>query len=520
MNKTPSSRNRGSFCSWINASLLVTLPFINDSSDTQQSYSSRHTAVSEDGFIYEGQNLAKRIFIHIVFLLTLITSLTIHSAFAETIDDLPLSMIQAIDLAQKNDPWLKGNEFNQTKVESMAISAGQLPDPLVSVGLANIATNSFDFGQEPMTQMKVGISQMIPRGESLSLSTDRFNTLSKQFPHQREDRKAQLAVKVSELWLSAYQEQESIRLIENDRSLFEHLVDVAEASYSSGTGKTRQQDLIRAQLEITRLEDRLTMLSQNLEGHVNQLGEFISNYFVNIYSDVGSTKNVSEVSLSNRLPHVELLNKDVLESSPNNSSEYLLKKFAGHPSVKALNQRILAEEFGVKLAEQKYKPAWGLNASYGYRANAENNMSRADLFSIGISFDLPIFTKNRQDQDLKAAVSSLDAIETEKWLLLRKLMSSYETEKTQLIRLNQRKKLYTEQLLPQMSAQAEASLTAYTNDDGDFAEVVRARIAELNAHIDALKIDVSIQKTIIKLNYLFMDDASLIASSVLEKKND
>ena len=499
----------------------VTQSFNKDCYVDPQSCKSCHTAVvSVDDFNFENNVSAKRIITHIVFLLTLIISLTANSAGANAIDsDVPLSMDHAIDLALKNDPWLKGNEFTQTKVESMAISAGQLPDPKMSVGLANVGADSFDFGQEPMTQLKVGVSQMIPRGESLSLSTDRLNTLAKQFPHQREDRKAQLAVKVSQLWLSAYQEQESIRLIENDRSLFEHLVDVAEASYSSGAGKTRQHDLIRAQLELTRLEDRLTMLSQNLEGHIKQLSEFISNYFVDKYSDFGSIQIVSDFALKDSLPNVELLNKDIFESSQSNTSELLFNKFSDHPSVKALNQRILAEEVGVKLAEQKYKPAWGLNASYGYRADAENSMSRADLFSIGVSFDLPLFTKNRQDQDLKAAVSSLDAIETEKWLLLRKLMASYETEKTQLVRLNQRNKLYVEQLLPQMSEQAEASLTAYTNDDGDFAEVVRARIAELNAQIDALKINVNIQKTIIKLNYLFMDDASSIATSVPEKKN-
>ena len=430
-----------------------------------------------------------------------------------------LSLFAAIEMAQANDPWLKGNQFTQAKVESMAISAGQLPDPKMSVGLANIGADSFDFGQEPMTQLKLGVSQMIPRGKSLSLSTDRLNTLAKQFPYQREDRKAQLAVKVSQLWLSAYQEQESIRLIEKDRSLFEYLVDVAEASYSSGTGKTRQHDLIRAQLELTRLDDRLTVLSQNLEGHIKQLSEFISNFFVDKYTELGSIQMASEIALRNKLPQVELLDKDIFESSQSNTSELLFNKFSNHPSVKALNQRILAEEVGVKLAEQQYKPAWGLNASYGYRADADNSMSRADLFSIGVSFDLPLFTKNRQDQDLKAAVSSLDAIETEKWLLLRKLMASCETEKTQLVRLNQRNKLYVEQLLPQMNEQAEASLTAYTNDDGDFAEVVRARIAELNAQIDLLKINVNIQKTIIKLNYLFMDDASSIATSVSEKKN-
>ena len=89
-------------------------------------------------------------------------------------------------------------------------------------------------------------------------------------------------------------------------------------------------------------------------------------------------------------------------------------------------------------------------------------------------------------------------------------MAAFETQRTQLLRLNERQTLYKERLLPQMQNQAEASLTAYTNDDGDFAEVVRSRIAELNASIDALEIDVERQKSIVQLNYFLMKNVKEI----------
>ena len=52
--------------------------------------------------------------------------------------------------------------------------------------------------------------------------------------------------------------------------------------------------------------------------------------------------------------------------------------------------------------------------------------------------------------------------------------------------------------------QAEAALTAYTNDDGDFAEAVRSQIAEVNAKIDALAIAINRQKLIAEANYLLL----------------
>ena len=97
-------------------------------------------------------------------------------------------------------------------------------------------------------------------------------------------------------------------------------------------------------------------------------------------------------------------------------------------------------------------------------------------------------------------------MKTERWMLLRNMKASFEGLRIELQQLDQRKRLYQEQLLPQMHQQTEASLTAYTNGAGDFSEVVRARIAELNAKIDNVNIQVSRQKIIAQLNYFFISD--------------
>ena len=79
----------------------------------------------------------------------------------------PLTLERAVKAAQLNDPWLVGNRHSQDAIESMSVAAGTLPDPQVSLGLANVPTDTFDFDQEPMTQFKVGVTQMFPRGDSL-----------------------------------------------------------------------------------------------------------------------------------------------------------------------------------------------------------------------------------------------------------------------------------------------------------------------------------------------------------------
>lgn len=446
-----------------------------------------------------------------------------------TSTNTPLSFEKSIKAAQKNDPWLTGNIHKQRSIESMSTAVNTLPDPKVSIGLANLPTNGFDFGQEGMTQTKIGIAQMFPRGDTLDIKSQQLRIQSEAFPLQRQDREAKVAVTVGSLWLDAYRVQQSIALIEKNRSLFEQLADVAEASYSSTLGRTRQQDIVRAQLELTRLEDRLDQLAQQknrYEGMLSQWltrlsnektgGVTIANKSVEdavLYSDF----SLHNIVLSQQLPQIGLLNANLVQAKHWLQPQELISYFSNHPSVTAVDKKVSATKTGINLAKQKYQPEWGVSASYGYRADDPMGNSRADLFSVGVTFDLPLFTENRQDKEVQSAISATEAVKTEKILLLRQLLGSYSSAKGRLLRLKDRQELYKSKLLPQIHDQAEASLTAYTNDDGDFSEVVRSRIAVLNAEIDELTLDVEEQKIRLELNYLFL--GSISTAAIKNKSN-
>ena len=443
------------------------------------------------------------------------------------------SFNQTVITAQKNDPWLTGNKHQQQAIEAMSRAASSLPDPKMSIGLANLPTDGFDFSQEGMTQVKVGITQMFPRGDSLTIKNQQLRIQSEAYPFQRADRAAKVAVTVGSLWLDAYRVQQSIALIEQNRSLFEQLVDVAQASYSSTLGKTRQQDIVRAQLELTRLDDRLDILAQQKNAYLGMLSQWLSMAFTSKSSTNNSAKSsanttqaaivtlsqLQQMKLTSQLPQLDLIHKGLsrgyaegnqLAGSPLQSKTQrfsiaaLAQHFSQHPAVFALDKKILATKTGINLAEQAYKPEWGINASYGYRDDDPVGNSRADFFSVGVTFDLPLFTDNSQDMTVKSAISATEAVKTEKILLLRQLLGAFSSAQGRLSRLESRKTRYQTSLLPQINDQAEASLTAYTNDDGDFSEVVRSRIAVLNAEIEQLKITVEEQKIILALNYLFV----------------
>lgn len=392
-----------------------------------------------------------------------------------------LELEDAISAAVQNDPWLIQSDRIEHALLEESVAAGALPDPRVTLGANNLPVDTFSFGQEAMTLATVGISQQIPRGRSRELASLQKSRMAEVQPLLRQHRREQVKETVSHLWLELWRTQNSIRLIEANRDLFEQLADVAEVGYTSATMGSRQQDVIRASLELTQLEDRLAALDTQRVASQAALGEWIGQDSIGlrVSEDLPPT-----LSASWAIPAG-------VEAMP-----------VHHPSVRAKDQLIVAQATEVDLIKQAYKPEWSVFAQYGYRDSAPGGRDRANLFSVGVGFDLPIFTGNRQDRRVNASESRLEAARSERLLQVRALQSRAEAAEAVIKRLDQRIRLYRQRLLPQMEEQASAALNAYNNDDGDFAEAVRSRIAELNAQVELIQLNAERSKSLASLHYL------------------
>jgi outer membrane protein TolC len=287
-----------------------------------------------------------------------------------------------------------------------------------------------------------------------------------------------------------------MHLIERDRVLFEQLVDIVKASYSSAQGSTRQQDVISAQLELARLDDRLTAVNSQRDIALANLFEWLT---------ASAQQEVFETFTEKTLPSVPFLLpeladdiKVLLQREDNTGLSRILTQ---HPALLGIEQSAKAREAAVNLAKQKYKPQWGINASYAYRGDNQLGQSRADFLSIGITVDVPIFGYAKQDSEVTASRLMADVIETDKRLLQQKMLAKMLSLYQQEVGLKLREDGFLNAILPQSQEQADASLSAYTTDDGDFSEVMRARIYQLNAQIDLIDIQIEKFKTRMQLGY-------------------
>jgi outer membrane protein TolC len=171
--------------------------------------------------------------------------------------------------------------------------------------------------------------------------------------------------------------------------------------------------------------------------------------------------------------------------------ETLLANLQEHPALMAADANVGAQLVGVDLAREKYKPDWALDLGYGYREGMlSNGDPRSDFVSLSVTFDLPFFRSNRQDRSLRAALSERRAADQSREELKRRLAAQLKSEFVRWRDLGRRLSLYERKILSISADNATAALAAYQSDTGDFADVMRGSVDDLNTRLDYIRLEV------------------------------
>jgi outer membrane protein TolC len=379
--------------------------------------------------------------------------------------EIPLTIAEAEDLALAAEPGQQALRARAASLEEQAVVAGALPDPMLRVGLNNYPIQSGSFTTEGMTNVGATYRQAFPRGDTRSLGNLKFSRLADAQLQEADARGKDVLAAARVAWLDLYYWSKARDLVRESRPFFEDLVTITRSLYA--VGRRNQQDVLRADLELSRLDDRLIDIERQQLRARAQLGEWIG--------------DAAERRVADKLPQWDVA--PPLES--------LLAALRGHPALQAADARIAAQDAGVELAEQRSKPGWSLDVGYSYRDGAlPNGDPRSDFITVGVTVDLPFFSRQSVDSTLSAALQDRSAARADRERLLRSLESRLTAEYARWQELSRRLALYEERILVQASDHAQAALLAYQNDRGNFADVMRGYIDDLNTRIDYVRLNV------------------------------
>ncbi len=376
-----------------------------------------------------------------------------------------LNLQQAEHLAVQADPAIEKFKATSLSYENASIADDTLPDPKLRLGAVNVPVDTFDLEQEQMTQLKIGVQQNFPRGNSLALKQQQSQFLSRSALASADDASLQIIRDVRESYLNLYYEISAYQIIRETRHLFSELVRITESNYAAG--RVNQQDVVLAGLELSRLDDRSTKIQTSEEMQRARLSQWIGDIAWNTIS--------AEFPVLPDLPEDIDLNQIIPQ----------------HPLVRAENENVNASKQMTEMARQEYKPGWSLSIDYGYRSgNNPDGSERADFASALVSMDVPLFTANRQDKTVASNEQKIAAARYVKDDRLRQLKQMYDKNMHLWQRLGEREELYKTSLLTAATNNSKVALNAYQSGVSEFNTLMRARITELDVRLEDLRIRV------------------------------
>jgi outer membrane protein TolC len=151
----------------------------------------------------------------------------------------------------------------------------------------------------------------------------------------------------------------------------------------------------------------------------------------------------------------------------------LLERVERHPRLVGLDREREAAEVEVQLAGERYKPAFGVDLSYGFRqGRMADGGSVPDMLTAMLTFDVPLFTRNRQDRDASAARARVRAADSRRADQLRAMQATLRAEHARALRLASLIELYETRVAGLAEMSVDAALAGYRASDESLDSVV------------------------------------------------
>lgn len=372
-----------------------------------------------------------------------------------------LSLQEAVELAiALRDPSVTRHLETTQALGELAVAESQIPDPQLRIGLANWPTDSFDYEQDPMTQVQVGIKQQFPRGKTLEATRQRIHAESDVWRAAAALQERQVIFEARSSWLEFFYWHYARETVTQSRAAVRELLAVVESSFA--TGLQNNQDLLRAELELSLLDDRAVDVERQIDTHRADLARFVG------------AMDASR-PLAQDLPELPSL------PAPDRLSDAL----AAHPALRREDARVAVGKSSVDVAKEQYKPGFSVDVGYGARG-----ANRADLASVMLLVDVPLFTSNRQDRRLAAAEHERASAEMGRAARLLELKQELDRAYADWKRLGERTALYEKVVVQRSASNAEAALAGYQSQVSDFAELIRSRLDHLEIGLKLRRLEV------------------------------
>jgi outer membrane protein TolC len=336
--------------------------------------------------------------------------------------------------------------------------ARSLPNPMFDTQYTNDGLSP-SLGSQEMTTLAFMWGQELPYSGKRGLRADVLARAADQIDQELERVKLSLAAAVKRAYYDLLLSRDLLELIREQQEIWRQTEGVIRARYAVGRGA--QPDVLRAQVEVVRIERLLVEQEAEAEIRVAELNQLLDR--------PARTPLVTEARL-------------VLSPVDDGLEEILPRLEALSPEVRSATLGIARSTLGVALAQKEFKPDFLVQGGYMNRGGLD------PMWIAGLGMSVPLYRERLKSGLAEAQANSRSSERLSDWV---RLILRFRTEErlAQLDAAERIAVLYAGGVIPQDRLSVDGAMASYQTGQTPFVtvlETITTLYSDLAIHLQIL----------------------------------
>ena len=388
----------------------------------------------------------------------------------------PLSLDEALCLAEQHSRQLSAQDSAARAAREMAVAAGQRPDPTLGIGVNNLPIDGpdrFSVSRDFMTMRSLSLMQQFTRGDKLKARAARFEREADTAEARRAAALASTRQGAAATWLQLHWLQRLRELLAAQRDEARLQIDAADAAWRGGRGA--QADVFAARSAVARIEDQIAEVERDVQAARILLARWVGE---------DAAQRPLAAPPATGTVHLDLTNAGA--------------EWVHHPEIAVLAREEETARAAAEMARSEQRADWSAEVMVSQRGSAYSNMVSLNM-TIPLQFD----RANRQQRELAARLATVEQMRAEREETTRMHIAEARAMLLEWRNARERLRRYDESLAPLAAQRTQAALAAYRGGGmGTLSSVLEARRAEIDTAVERMRLEVIAARLWAQLEYL------------------
>lgn len=400
----------------------------------------------------------------LIIILILLSLPVVHAEEREVTRSLTLDQLVSSALAE--NPQLKAMRLQWEAMQERPAQAQTLPNPMLTYAGMDMT----DSGDWPNTNEKrFMVEQTFPWFGKLALKGKAAGKDAEAMQREFETMAREVVMMVKESYFDLYGVQQGRALTRAEEGVLSNMLAVAETMYAAG--ERTQQDVLKAQTEITMLHQKLLEYDQQevtLHARLNQLLNRPAE------APLGLAVTAPPTGAAGKLDQLLTLAEQT------------------RPEIKKADADIQRSEYEREVMRKEYWPDYKLGVEY-------RNFRQGDdmvMFTVGV--ELPIW-RSKYRAGEREAEKMIESSRAAREAVMRQTSFDVRDAHFKLQTARRTLELYRKELLPQAELRFKASEAGYRTGKADFMDLLESERFLLDARVMAVMAEASVGMQLARL---------------------